>query len=159
MTRWGKLLVVMGLMSFILALFGFEFRLVRLFGGGPGGAAFIAIVGGILWAIGAARERKSAAPMQMQPTQPAQLTQLLPPTQTALPFHPVQPPPIATLPLINLGQRCTRCGQVVPTGAAFCGECGNAVAAAPVARYCPNCGRTIVAGKNFCTNCGTRLTA
>lgn len=47
---------------------------------------------------------------------------------------------------------CTNCGNVLPTNAKFCMECGQAVI-----RKCPNCGVEVPQGGKFCLECGTKL--
>jgi len=59
---------------------------------------------------------------------------------------------------------CPNCGMEVPDGAAFCDNCGAALAGvqAPPAvtggdYHCPNCGNSVLPGEAFCGNCGAAL--
>jgi len=72
---------------------------------------------------------------------------------------------------------CPTCGAQVPASAAFCDNCGTALAGvagrpgagAPVSfpaagsaagqGRCPNCGESVMPGEAFCGNCGTPLSA
>ena len=51
-------------------------------------------------------------------------------------------------------KKCTKCGAVIPAGAKFCPECGEAQ---PVNKFCPNCGAKVDAGAKFCPECGNKL--
>ena len=167
MIRWGATLLVIGIGSFIVPFFGQEFPLVNLFGGGPAAGVFLAVVGGILLAIGSAMERRSSAPTGTQPSQTTATAHQAPtpPTAYQSPPPPSSHPPVVSPPATSAHQWCIRCGQALPAGAAFCGSCGHPVAAttpppaaaAPATRQCSNCGRTLPPDKNFCTGCGTRL--
>jgi hypothetical protein len=118
MKRWGALLIVMGILSFILPAIGMQFRLINLAGGDPSssGVLFI-IVGGVLFFIGQARERMAS------PTpRPAAAAR---PPQAAPPARPVQAPP----PAAGTG------------GHTFCGSCGTRLTG-PV-KFCTSCGAAI----------------
>lgn len=65
---------------------------------------------------------------------------------------------------------CPTCGVAVPSGAAFCDNCGASLASAkaPAAaatpsaagdHRCPNCGEAVVPGEAYCGNCGAVLPA
>ena len=53
---------------------------------------------------------------------------------------------------------CGKCGAALPSGAKFCLECGEKVAAAEK-KICPVCGKEVPAGAKFCLECGATLTA
>lgn len=48
---------------------------------------------------------------------------------------------------------CPACSEAIPSGRAFCGQCGS-----PLAPRCPSCGAEIRVGVRFCEECGSRLT-
>lgn len=54
---------------------------------------------------------------------------------------------------------CTNCGHPLPSGAAFCQNCGAAVpqdtVSAETPAFCVNCGEQLKPGSKFCINCGT----
>lgn len=51
-------------------------------------------------------------------------------------------------------KKCAKCGALIPAGAKFCPECGEAQ---PVNKFCPNCGAKVDAGAKFCPECGNKL--
>lgn len=59
--------------------------------------------------------------------------------------------PAQSTPVVE-NTTCTNCGNVLPTNAKFCMECGQAVI-----RKCPNCGVEVPQGGKFCLECGTKL--
>ena len=53
--------------------------------------------------------------------------------------------------------KCSNCGNMVPDGEKFCGNCGSKVDSSNSddnAKYCPNCGSMIEKGNQFCPKCG-----
>lgn len=53
--------------------------------------------------------------------------------------------------------KCSNCGNMVPDGEKFCGNCGSKVDSSNSddnAKYCPNCGGMIEKGNQFCPKCG-----
>ena len=56
---------------------------------------------------------------------------------------------------------CARCGAPLSPGQRFCGQCGAAVEAPPVAapkaQLCTNCGQPLEPGSTFCTECGAHV--
>lgn len=52
---------------------------------------------------------------------------------------------------------CSKCGQPVRDGAAFCGSCGARVEEEVTGMVCPACGHTAKPGMAFCDQCGARL--
>ncbi len=118
MKRWGLLLVVIGVGSFILPMFGMQFRLVNLAGGDPSASGVLFIIAGaVLYLIGQALESR------VRPTPRASAG--VPPAQAAATGRPVlaQSPPAAT------------------TGPNFCGSCGTRLTR-PV-KFCTACGAPI----------------
>ena len=123
MKRWGVLLIVIGIGSFILPAIGMQFRLINLAGGDPStsGVLFIA-AGAVLYFIGQALESRA------RPT--PRPSAGVPPAPAAAPGRPVQTPPVQTSP------------PVVPTTApSFCGSCGARLTR-PV-KFCTSCGAPI----------------
>ncbi len=49
---------------------------------------------------------------------------------------------------------CSRCGAVLPAGAAFCSGCGERVDSKGPLPFCAQCGAEIPNGANFCSSCG-----
>lgn len=144
--RGGVGLLFLGIGSFILPLFGMQFRLLNLFGAAaPVAGVFFALVGGGLLLAGIIKGSGSpAAPMK----------QAVPPmANQTLPLQPAYSPPANISP-----RKCMRCGEALALTDTFCGGCG-APASAAAPRRCPNprCGRAAASGKNFCGACGTRL--
>ena len=122
MKRWGLLLIVIGLGSFILPRIGMQFRLINLTGGDPreSGVLFI-IVGAVLFVIGQALESRPRLTPRAQGA---------PPAQVAAPGRPVQARPVQTPP------------PAAPTaGPSFCGSCGTRLEG-PV-KFCTACGAPI----------------
>lgn len=52
---------------------------------------------------------------------------------------------------------CSKCGQPVRDGAAFCGSCGARVEEEVAGMVCSACGHTAEPGMAFCDQCGARL--
>lgn len=97
----------------------------------PGGGAAAAGVG-----VGAGMAMGWQMSQAMQQPAPGVQQQAAPPAQ--------QGP--ATKP-------CLKCGQPVPVGLKFCGNCGANQLGAP----CPKCGTANPPGMKFCGNCGNTL--
>ncbi len=58
----------------------------------------------------------------------------------------------------DLSSSCSRCGQSIPAGVKFCGNCG-AAAAAPLSQasarsFCPSCGTENPSATKYCKECG-----
>ena len=63
--------------------------------------------------------------------------------------------------------KCEQCGADVPSGSAFCPECGARVRVekepediseeAPRRLFCMECGAMIIPGSKFCTTCGHKV--
>lgn len=53
------------------------------------------------------------------------------------------------------GTKCPKCGQLVPKGSKFCPACGASMSAAVT---CPKCGAEVAPGSKFCSKCGQKLT-
>lgn len=51
-------------------------------------------------------------------------------------------------------QRCSSCGQSIPSGSKFCPECGAKQA---VVSFCPECGAKVAPGSKFCSSCGHKI--
>lgn len=51
------------------------------------------------------------------------------------------------------GKPCIKCGQPIPQGQVFCGQCGTKQSQGA----CPKCGTAPVAGSKFCGQCGTPI--
>ena len=144
--QWGATLMFIGGVSFILPMIGFQFRLLNLFGGGPGGGIFIAIVGGVLFAIGSMKEKAQSSPGP-KPATSGQRPPVTPPSQ------PVPQP--KTQPKKNT-IRCSGCGAENDEGRRFCHSCGTALieAAPPSAPICAGCGAPLTLEDRFCGECG-----
>ena len=52
---------------------------------------------------------------------------------------------------------CEKCGQPVPNGAKFCGNCGAPVQTEQGVRFCSTCGTPLESGVQFCPACGTKV--
>jgi hypothetical protein len=117
MKRWGLLLIVIGIGSFVLPAIGMQFRLINLAGGDPSTSGVLFIVAGaVLYLIGQAVEGRARPTLRPQGA---------PPAQAAAPGRPVQAPPPAA-----------------PTaGPTFCGNCGTRLTR-PV-KFCTACGAPI----------------
>jgi len=77
----------------------------------------------------------------------------VPPTSTAA-SAPVAQTPVTPPLMSNSGTKvCGNCKEDLPSGAAFCINCGQKVG--PV--FCPACGAGIVSGSKFCMGCGEKL--
>lgn len=68
------------------------------------------------------------------------------------------PSPIQS-PKLGVGNKdCPNCGKVVPKDSKFCGGCGYAFPAEPIAPdNCPNCNKPLHPGDTFCSGCGTKI--
>ncbi len=53
MRGWGVLFIILGIGSFILPMFHMQFRLVSIFGDGPGPGIGFIVMGGVLLLISA----------------------------------------------------------------------------------------------------------
>ena len=117
MKRWGALLIVIGIGSFILPAIGMQFQLINAFGGdsSSSGVLFI-IVGAVLFFIGQARERMARpTPQAAVGVRPAQVA-------PAPPQRPVPvPPPVAATAGPNF---CGSCGTRLTRPVKFCTACG-----------------------------------
>ena len=51
---------------------------------------------------------------------------------------------------------CTKCGNPLGDGQAFCPKCGTPKAAAPQKNICGKCGNELQDGQEFCPKCGQR---
>ncbi|MCE7929325.1 MAG: zinc ribbon domain-containing protein [Chloroflexi bacterium CFX7] len=54
---------------------------------------------------------------------------------------------------------CPNCGAALAQGARFCGSCGNAMPAQPMAAACASCGAPLRPGAGFCAACGASVEA
>lgn len=115
MKRWGALLIVIGVGSFILPLFGLQFRAINAGGGDPSSSGVLFIVaGGALFFIGQALERRA------RPTPPAPVG--VRPPQVVAPSRPAQTPsPVAAAAGPNF---CGSCGTRLTRPMKFCTACG-----------------------------------
>ncbi|NUQ56542.1 MAG: zinc ribbon domain-containing protein, partial [Dehalococcoidia bacterium] len=52
---------------------------------------------------------------------------------------------------------CPNCGAALAQGARFCGSCGNAMPAQPMAAACASCGAPLRPGAGFCAACGASV--
>jgi hypothetical protein len=118
MKRWGALLIVIGVGSFVLPAIGMQFRLINVFGGDPSssGTLFI-IAGAVLFFIGQALESRA------RPTPRASTG--VPPARVAAPQRPIQAQPSAA----------------ATGGPNFCGSCGTRLTR-PM-KFCTTCGTPI----------------
>jgi len=122
MKRLGAFLVFIGVGSFILPLFGMQFRLIDLFGEGARMAAggIAAGLGLLLLLIGVATHKSAARA-------PAAVPPRLPPTSGPPPLPPIQPP-----------TACTSCGAPTSAHQSFCGTCGAPLRIAQAAPAVPS---------------------
>lgn len=56
------------------------------------------------------------------------------------------------------GEKCPKCGAVLPPNAKFCLSCGERIQHDNNMVVCPNCGKTVPKGK-FCFECGYKFSA
>ena len=148
MRNWGLLLLVIGLGSFVLPYFGFQFQLINLFGedSQPAVALILAAAGAILFFAGSAKERKTSTAATAAP----------PPQKAPDPTVKAEPKEQQ-----RSGLHCSACGAENSAEARFCGSCGaSLIPAAPLkAQTCARCGATLVASDRFCSACGAPLGA
>lgn len=52
---------------------------------------------------------------------------------------------------------CDNCGAILPVGAKFCSNCGQAIIVLPVVKYCRFCGSKLEENSKFCSQCGKQL--
>ncbi len=53
------------------------------------------------------------------------------------------------------GSACPQCGDRMPAGATFCGECGTQLRV--TALPCPQCGGQMPPASGYCGECGTAI--
>ncbi len=68
--------------------------------------------------------------------------------------YPQQQAPPPPAPTAGVSRPCPQCGQPVPAGVKFCGNCG---ARMDQARTCPSCQSPVPTGDKFCPNCGAKV--
>jgi hypothetical protein len=152
--RIGGTLLVLGVGSFILPLFGMQFRLLNIFGDAqPLVGLALATIGAILLIAGfifkSSGKQRSPAQTPMPPVNAPAVSQVN--SRARVPAYPV--------PVVQQQTRCERCGGGVEPGDKFCGDCAAPVfRAAPEVYRClnPSCGTLIKPGKQFCGACGAR---
>ncbi|HEY0070100.1 MAG TPA: hypothetical protein VGE04_09060 [Chloroflexia bacterium] len=117
------------------------------------------------------RLKRKVLPPEAEPV-PASV----PTPQTYAAPQPATQPLTQSLPPVPTGITCTRCGNVSPANALFCGWCGQTfvqaaapapppiappappvVSAPPQTIYCGNCGQVNAWGSVYCGRCGVRL--
>jgi hypothetical protein len=124
MRKWGLSLLVLGAFSFILPMFGMQFRLLALFGGAQPIVAVIFMIVGVLMFMmsrDSATSPQPAVPQQAPAQNPAMQPPSSRPIQSAAPVQTSAPPPQAQL-------ACPACGRAECVGNEFCGYTGRRIA-------------------------------
>jgi DNA-directed RNA polymerase subunit RPC12/RpoP len=138
MKKWGLSLLLLGLLSFILPIFGFQFRIFNIFEGGHEKfALLLAGIGIILIFIGLIKRRGV--------------------TEEGLASPPSEQP------VEVRGLSCPACGEEIAEADQFCGSCGAKVELVEPAKElapaaCTNCGVPLLIGEQFCGACGHKVT-
>jgi predicted amidophosphoribosyltransferase len=138
MKKWGLYLLLFGILSFILPIFGFQFHIFNIFGEGQAAVALLLIgIGIVLFFVGkfkgggVTKEKKASLPTE----QPVEVK----------------------------GLSCSACGEEITTDDQFCGSCGaqvervEPVKEAPPAA-CASCGAPLSPDEQFCGECGRKVT-
>jgi len=138
MKKWGLYLLLFGILSFILPIFGFQFQIFNIFGEGQAAIALLLIgIGIVLFFIGKFKERGVTKEKEVS----------LPPQQ----------------PVEVQGLSCPVCGEEITTEDQFCGSCGGKIELVePVKETllatCPSCSTPLSRGEQFCGECGHKVT-
>jgi len=138
MKKWGSTLLVIGLLSFVLPIFGIQFRIINIFGDAqPIVSLFAAGLGLILILLGSFKKAKPSAEEKSST--------------------------FSSLTVREPGLRCASCSEQIAAEDQFCGSCGaqvervEPVKEAPPAS-CVSCGAPLSPDEQFCGECGRKVT-
>jgi hypothetical protein len=139
MKKWGLSLLLLGLLSSILPILGFQFHIFNIFGEGQAAVALLLIgIGIVLFFVGKFKESgfTNEKEVSLSPEQPVEEVQ---------------------------GLSCSACGEEITTDDQFCGSCGGRVERAePIKKTtpaaCTSCGTLLSPDEQFCGECGHKVT-